>query len=52
MAILRLAILKLSLWESNATYGASLQNLRYRNEAKVATGERNPPKDLPRTIAI
>lgn len=38
--MLRLAILKLSLWESNATYGASLQNLRYRDEGKlVATGE-------------
>lgn len=41
--MLRLAILKLSLWESNATYGASLQNLRYRDEGKFATGERNPP---------
>lgn len=40
MAMLKLSILKLSLWESNATYGASLQNLRYRDEGKVATGER------------
>ncbi|GAA5867901.1 hypothetical protein JCM3774_004715 [Rhodotorula dairenensis] len=32
MAMLRLAVLKLSLWESNATYGATLQNLRYRDE--------------------
>ncbi|GAA5981395.1 hypothetical protein JCM10908_004093 [Rhodotorula pacifica] len=36
VAMLRLAVLKLSLWESNATYGASLQNLRYRDEGKHA----------------
>lgn len=38
MALLRLAVLKLSLWESGATYGSALQNLRYRNEGRHAKG--------------
>lgn len=32
MAILRIAVLKMSLYERGATYGAELQNLKYRNE--------------------
>ncbi|KAM0756509.1 hypothetical protein T439DRAFT_308996 [Meredithblackwellia eburnea MCA 4105] len=34
LALLRVAILKMSLWERGATYGSSLQNLKYRNEHK------------------
>ncbi|KAF8455817.1 Pex12 amino terminal region-domain-containing protein [Terfezia claveryi] len=29
MAILRLALFKLTIWDNNATYGAALQNLKY-----------------------
>ncbi|GAA5888837.1 hypothetical protein JCM6882_002872 [Rhodosporidiobolus microsporus] len=38
LALLRFAVMRLSLWESGATYGTTLQNLRYRNEAKHAGG--------------
>jgi len=29
MALLRLALFKLTMWDHNATYGAALQNLSY-----------------------
>ncbi|GAA6063918.1 hypothetical protein JCM10212_003536 [Sporobolomyces blumeae] len=45
LALLRLAILKMSLWESSSTYGASLQNLRYRNEGKHGRGLQSTAKD-------
>ncbi|KAK4055154.1 peroxisome assembly protein (Peroxin-2) [Microbotryomycetes sp. JL201] len=32
MALLRIAVLKLSLFDKGATYGSALQNLKYRNE--------------------
>lgn len=32
MALLRLAVLQMSLYERGATYGSTLQNLKYRNE--------------------
>lgn len=32
LALLRLAVLRYSVWEGGATYGAKLQNLRWRNE--------------------
>ncbi|GAA5922922.1 pex2/pex10/pex12 family protein [Sporobolomyces koalae] len=34
LALLRLAVLKMSLWDTASSYGSSLQNLRYRNEGK------------------
>lgn len=35
LAMLRLGVLRMSLWENqSSSYGESLQNLRYRNEAK------------------
>ncbi|KAJ8297193.1 Ran-specific GTPase-activating protein 1 [Rhodotorula toruloides] len=45
MALLRLAVLKLSLWESGATYGSALQNLRYRNEGRHAKGLQSTATD-------
>ncbi|KAL8284161.1 hypothetical protein RQP46_004910 [Phenoliferia psychrophenolica] len=38
LAALRIAILKMSLWERGATYGSSLQNLKYRNERRHQDG--------------
>ena len=38
LAVLRTAILKMSLWERGATYGSSLQNLKYRNERRHQDG--------------
>ncbi|GAA5925178.1 hypothetical protein JCM3775_006388 [Rhodotorula graminis] len=38
LALLRLAILRMSLWDRGATYGSTLQNLRYRNEGRHAKG--------------
>ena len=32
MVLLRFTILRMSLFERGATYGATLQNLKYRNE--------------------
>lgn len=32
MAVLRMAVLYMSLIERSATYGSMLQNLKYRNE--------------------
>lgn len=37
-ALLRLAVLKMSLYERGATYGSGLQNLKYRNERKHGHG--------------
>lgn len=34
MGILNLVLFKLSIYDSSATYGAQLQNLKYRNEWK------------------
>ncbi|GAA5987632.1 hypothetical protein JCM11641_001174 [Rhodosporidiobolus odoratus] len=34
LAFLRLAVMRMSLWKSGATYGSALQNLRYRDERK------------------
>jgi peroxin-2 len=34
MALLRIAVLKMSLFDRGATYGSGLQNLKYRNEWK------------------
>ncbi|GAA5997243.1 pex2/pex10/pex12 family protein [Rhodotorula paludigena] len=45
LAVLRLAVLRLSLWDSGATYGSTLQNLRYRNEAKHAHGLQSTARD-------
>ncbi|GAA5823053.1 hypothetical protein JCM3770_005714 [Rhodotorula araucariae] len=38
LALLRLAVLRMSLWDRGATYGSTLQNLRYRNEARHGKG--------------
>ncbi|GAA5898098.1 hypothetical protein JCM8208_000154 [Rhodotorula glutinis] len=38
LALLRLAVLRMSLWDRGATYGSTLQNLRYRNEGRHAKG--------------
>ncbi|ORY90190.1 Pex12 amino terminal region-domain-containing protein [Leucosporidium creatinivorum] len=38
MAMLRIAVLKMSLYDRGATYGAGLQNLKYRNEWKHQEG--------------
>ncbi|GAA6043240.1 hypothetical protein JCM8097_008478 [Rhodosporidiobolus ruineniae] len=38
LALLRLAVMRMSLYETGATYGSALQNLRYRNEAKHVGG--------------
>ena len=38
MVLLRFTILRMSLWESGATYGATLQNLIYRNEFAHSDG--------------
>lgn len=38
MALMRLAVLKMSLFERGATYGSVLQNLKYRNERKHQDG--------------
>ena len=32
LALLRLVLYKYSIWDRGASYGAMLQNLRYRNE--------------------
>lgn len=40
MAMLRIAVLKMSLYDRGATYGAGLQNLKYRNEWKHQEGAR------------
>lgn len=32
MALLKLVLFKYSIWDKGASYGAMLQNLRYRNE--------------------
>lgn len=32
IALLKLVLFKYSIWDNGATYGAMLQNLRYRNE--------------------
>lgn len=42
MALLRVTILKMSLFERGATYGASLQNLKYRNEWLHSDGCTSP----------
>lgn len=34
LALLNLVLFKFSVYDSNATYGAQLQNLKYRNEWK------------------
>lgn len=38
LALLRLAVLRMSLWDRGATYGSTLQNLRYRNEGRHHKG--------------
>ncbi|BGP12377.1 peroxisome assembly protein (Peroxin-2) [Rhodosporidiobolus nylandii] len=38
LALLRVAVMRLSLWESGASYGSGLQNLRYRDEAAHEAG--------------
>lgn len=37
-ALLRIAVLKMSLYDRGATYGSGLQNLKYRNEWKHGDG--------------
>lgn len=37
-ALLRIAVLKMSLYDRGATYGSELQNLKYRNEWKHGDG--------------
>ncbi|CEQ38796.1 SPOSA6832_00242 [Sporobolomyces salmonicolor] len=45
LALLRLAMLRMSLWDNGATYGSSLQNLRYRNEGKHGRGLQSTATD-------
>ncbi|GAA5895807.1 hypothetical protein JCM5296_006672 [Sporobolomyces johnsonii] len=45
LALLRLAVLRMSLWDNGATYGSSLQNLRYRNEGKHGRGLQSTATD-------
>jgi hypothetical protein len=40
MALLRIAVLKMSLYDKGATYGSNLQNLKYRNEWNHQAGAR------------
>ncbi|EPE06703.1 peroxisome biosynthesis protein (peroxin-2) [Ophiostoma piceae UAMH 11346] len=42
MLVLRAALFKLSVWDNNATYGASLQNLRYADARGTAIGKGGP----------
>lgn len=42
---LRLALYKFSIWDRGATYGAMLQNLRYRNEWAHSGGLQSTSKD-------
>ncbi|KAL9115735.1 MAG: hypothetical protein Q9227_000103 [Pyrenula ochraceoflavens] len=44
MLILRAVIFKLSIWDHNASYGASLQNLVYADARSSATGKAAAPK--------
>ncbi|GAA6002699.1 hypothetical protein JCM10207_007633 [Rhodosporidiobolus poonsookiae] len=45
LALLRLAIMRMSLWENGATYGSTLQNLRYRDEGKHEGGLQGGARD-------
>ena len=42
MLVLRAALFKLSVWDNNATYGASLQNLRYADARGAAVAKGRP----------
>lgn len=47
VALLRIAVLKMSLYDRGATYGSNLQNLKYRNEWKHPAGAREFPGQAP-----
>ncbi|KAF7727159.1 peroxisome assembly protein (Peroxin-2) [Apophysomyces ossiformis] len=49
LAILNLVLFKLSIYDSSATYGAQLQNLKYRNEWKHGGTLESIAKDAPLT---
>ncbi|KAL7321101.1 peroxisome assembly protein (Peroxin-2) [Mucor circinelloides] len=49
LAILNLVLFKLSIYDSSATYGAQLQNLKYRNEWKHSGAFESIAKDAPLT---
>ncbi|KAL0090999.1 Pex12 amino terminal region-domain-containing protein [Phycomyces blakesleeanus] len=49
LALLNLALFKLSIYDTSATYGAQLQNLKYRNEWKHGGPLESIAKDAPLT---
>ncbi|CAG8477702.1 16849_t:CDS:2 [Funneliformis mosseae] len=49
LAILQLIMYRLSIYESGASYGAQLQNLKYRNERQHWGGLQSTAKDSPLT---
>ncbi|KAI5476383.1 hypothetical protein MNV49_007832 [Pseudohyphozyma bogoriensis] len=49
LAVLRLAVLRMSVWERGTTYGSGLQNLKYRNEREHRDGCQSTATDAPLT---
>lgn len=49
-ALLQLVLWKLSIYERGATYGAMLQNLRYRNEWLHSKGLQSTYRDAPLSV--
>ncbi|KAG0164202.1 peroxisome assembly protein (Peroxin-2) [Apophysomyces sp. BC1034] len=49
LALLNLVLFKLSIYDSSATYGGQLQNLKYRNEWKHGGALESIAKDAPLT---
>lgn len=50
IALLDLVMFRYSIFENSATYGAMLQNLRYRNEARHSGGLQSTATDAPLTV--
>ncbi|SCZ87357.1 BZ3500_MvSof-1268-A1-R1_Chr2-2g04823 [Microbotryum saponariae] len=46
MALLRIAVLKMSIYDRGITYGSGLQNLKYRNERGRATNQSSAAIDV------
>lgn len=44
LLVLRAALFKLSIWDNNASYGATLQNLRYADARKPIALQSNPTR--------
>ncbi|KAK0558749.1 peroxisome assembly protein (Peroxin-2) [Tilletia horrida] len=47
LLVLRLVLYKLSIWDHGATYGAMIQNLKYRNEWAHRGGLQSTSRDIP-----